>query len=131
MIDLIEENYELAKYLNLDVPNSLNTDRQALCNSAKNFQMHMKTAHEKGVRLLAAYPTVTTSYFADPVSDSVLRMFEELGMPILHIGKCMDAGNCAGNYFWEYVSLNTYFQSCPEGAENVQASCNDNPYYPV
>ena len=131
MIDLIEENYDLAKYLNFDIPNSINNDRQTLCNSAKAFQTHMKTAQENGVRVMAAYLTTTTSYLADPVSDSVLRMFEELGMPIIHPGKCMVAEECAGNYFWEYMGLNTFFKSCPNGPENVTSSCNDNPYYPV
>ena len=91
----------------------------------------MKTAQEKGIRVMPAYLTTKTSYFADVVSDSVLRMFEELGMPILHIGSSMDAGDCAGNYFWEYVGLNDYFKACPDGEENVTSSCNDGTLYPV
>lgn len=128
MIDIIESNYELAKYLDLDIPESLNQDRQQLCVAAKNFQNNMKTAQDKGLRVMAAYLTTTLSYYANPVSDMVLRMFEELGMPILHVGKCKDAGNCSGNYFWEYVPIETYFQSC---VGNITASCNSNTFYPV
>ena len=91
----------------------------------------MKIAHDKGVRLLAAYPTTATSYFADPTSDSVLRMFEELGMPIIHPGKCIEAGECVGGNFWEYVPINSYFTSCGPFPENITESCNDDPLYPV
>ena len=47
----------------------------------------------------------------------------------MHIGSCMDAGDCAGNYFWEYMPLDIFFKDCPEG--EVAASCNTNTYYPV
>ena len=87
MIDLMEENYELAQYLNFDIPSSIEDDNVALCTAAENFRVNMKTAHDNGVRLMAAYLTTGTSYFADPTADSVLRMFEELGMPIIHPGK--------------------------------------------
>ena len=110
MIDVVEEHYDLAKYLNLDVPDSLNDDRQTLCDSAARFQANMKTAQDKGVRVMAAYLSTTTSYIADPVSDGVLRMFEELGMPIIHPGACMVKDECAGNYFWEYMKLNTFLR---------------------
>lgn len=129
MIDLIEKNFELAEYFDFDIPDSINSDRQTLCSSAANFQTNMKTAHENGVRLMAAYLTTGISYFADPTSDGVLRMFEELGMPILHTGKCFNEGICGGNYFWEYMAKETYFQSCP--AEGIAAECNDDPFYPV
>jgi len=126
MIDIIETNFELATYLNLDIPESVNEDRKALCSAAMEFQQNMQIAHDNGVRVMAAYLGTGTSYFADPTSDSVLRMFEELGMPIFHVGKCDD---CSGNYFWEYIPLGNYFQSCADG--NVTSNCNHDPLYPV
>jgi len=60
----------------------------------------------------------------------VLRMFEELGMPILHIGKCED---CSMSYFWETIPTKAYFSSCTDEQTNVTdfADCNDTPLYPV
>jgi hypothetical protein len=60
----------------------------------------------------------------------VLRMFEELGMPILHIGKCED---CSLSYFWETIPTDSYFSSCSEEQINATdyADCNEDPLYPV
>jgi hypothetical protein len=57
-------------------------------------------------------------------------MFEELGMPILHIGKCE---NCSLSYFWETIPTDSYFASCSEEQINATAyaDCNENPLYPV
>ena len=60
----------------------------------------------------------------------VLRMFEELGMPILHIGKCED---CSLNYFWESIPTESYFASCTDEQINATdfESCNTDTLYPV
>jgi hypothetical protein len=64
------------------------------------------------------------------IVQMVLRMFEELGMPILHIGKCED---CSLSYFWETIPTDSYFASCSEEQINATdyASCNEDPLYPV
>jgi len=136
MIDVIEEHLELAQYLNLDIPESLNDDRKALCKSSKKFQKSMKTAQEKGIRILPAYigggdPKETTSYIADVKHDMVLRMFEELGAPILHNDLCdvEKSETCKNNYFWEYIRNYEYFTGC--NPENVNENCNDETLYPV
>ena len=58
-----------------------------LCNSAKSFQADMNIAHEKGLRVMAAYLTTGTSYFATPIHDPVLHMLEGNRM---YIGKSID-----------------------------------------
>merc|ERR1712048_760709 len=58
----------------------------------------------------------------------VLRMFEELGMPIMHNGACTNKTVCPDNYFWEYVPKEEYFNSC-DG--EITEGCNDNVLYPV
>ena len=60
----------------------------------------------------------------------VLRMFEELGMPILHIGKCAD---CSMSYFWETIPTTSYFASCSAEQKNATdyINCNEDPLYPV
>lgn len=57
-------------------------------------------------------------------------MFEELGMPILHIGACED---CSIDYFWETVPTTSYFASCSEEQRNASKfeECNEEPLYPV
>jgi hypothetical protein len=64
------------------------------------------------------------------IVQMVLRMFEELGMPILHIGKCED---CSLSYFWETIPTDSYFSSCSEEQINANnyADCNEDPLYPV
>jgi len=81
---------------------------------------------------MASYVDPSSAFYASPVDDMVLRMFEELGMPILHIGKCDDE-ECALNYFWESIPTEKYFASCTEEQTNATdfESCNTNPLYPV
>jgi len=132
MIDVIEQNFDVATFLNLDVPDSLNEERQRLCESALTFQSYMKIAQDNGVRAMAAYlvpSPVGTSYLATPVDDMVLRMFEELGMPILHPGSCPDKTLCKFEYFWEWLPNAEYFNQCSEGQDF--ATCNSSTLYPV
>jgi len=129
MIDVIEEQIELGEYLNIDMPSNFNEDLEALCTASRNFQEDMEIAHEKGIRTMPAYLSGSgTSYFADAKHDMVLRMFEELGMPILHNGACSNKTACPDNYFWEYVPKEEYFNGC-DG--DITADCNDNVLYPV
>jgi len=121
MIEMIETNFELAEFLGFDVPESLHEDRQNLCAAAEEFRSNMKTAQDKGVRVMASYLTTELSYYANPVDDMVLGMFEQLGMPIMHIGD--------HEYFWEYVDIDQYFMNCTEGQEKL--TCNDITKYPV
>lgn len=128
-IDVIEEHTELAEYLNIDLPASFDEDMATLCKSAKEFQEDMEIAHEKGVRVMPAYLSGSgTSYFADAKHDMVLRMFEELGMPIMHVGACTNKTLCPHNYFWENVPKAQYFTGCES---NITESCNEETLYPV
>jgi len=129
MIEVIDEQFELAKYLDLDTPSSMEEDRINLCKASSNFRDQMKIAQDKGLRIMPAYLTTGLSYYANVKHYMVLRMFEELGMPIMHNGACLNTTVCSQNYFWEYVPIGEYFQSCD--ADNITASCNNNPLYPV
>jgi len=129
MIDVIEDNMEIAEFLNFDIPEQLNTDLARLCTSATTFQEQMKVAHERGLRTMAAYLSTTTSYMAAPHHDMVLRMVEELGMPIMHVGACTNSTICPYDYFWEWLPIQEYFTDCSEG--EYTESCNSNTLYPV
>jgi len=129
MIDVIEDNIETAEFLNLDAPEKLDEDFARLCKSATTFQENMKVAHERGLRTMAAYLTTTTSYMAAPHHDMVLRMVEELGMPIMHVGSCSNKTICPNDYFWEWLPIQEYFTDCEEGV--YSESCNTNTLYPV
>jgi len=129
MIEVINQNLEVAKFLNLDIPTKLDDDMKRLCNSAKAFQKDMVIAHEKGLRVMTAYLTTGTSYFATPIHDPVLRMLEELGMPLLHVGACTNTTTCPFTYFWEWLPIDEYFTDCAAG--EVSAKCNENTLYPV
>lgn len=133
MIEVIQQYHDLARALGIDIPASVRDDQKALCKAAAEFQDAAETAHSKGVRALAGYVSVNefknaTSYFAYPVDDMVLRMFEELGMPLLHPGLCK-ADGCSQNYFWEWIPTQEYFPDCSQGQDRSQ--CNDNVLYPV
>jgi len=129
MIDVIEENVETAEFLNFEIPEQLTTDMARLCTSATTFQGQMQEAHERGLRTMASYLSTTTSYMAAPHHDMVLRMVEELGMPIMHVGGCTNSTICPYDYFWEYLPIQEYFTDCPEG--EYSESCNSNTLYPV
>lgn len=130
MIDLIEQYQELAVFLNLEEPEKLKEDMAALCEAATEFSVHMQGAHEKGIRAMAAYVDPSNAFYASPINDVVLRMFEELGMPILHTGKCED---CSMSYYWETIPSTSYFASCSEEQANATEflECNNDPLYPV
>lgn len=131
-IDVVEQHRHLAEFLNLDEPASLNQEFQDLCQSIEAFRGHMKTAQENGVRAMAAYqsPFPNLSFIANPIVDMVLRMFEELGMPIMHPGTCLKNGDCSGSYYWEYIGLDAYFTSCKNFTIDDQA-CLTSTLYPV
>lgn len=126
MIDLVEQYQELAAFLNLEEQAQLQQDMAELCAAAGEFQTHMKTAHDKGIRTMAAYVDPSSAFYASPINDMVLRMFEELGMPILHIGKCED---CSQSYFWETIPSEAYFASCDNSTDFEE--CNEDTLYPV
>ncbi|GAX17669.1 hypothetical protein FisN_10Lu386 [Fistulifera solaris] len=132
MIQVIEQYEALALALGAPRPASIDQDKREMCKAAKEFQEAAKIAHSKGVRALAAYivddPT-QLSYVAFLADDMVLRMYEELGMPILHPGSCQ-AANCSQNYFWEWVPTSEFFPECPPGGP-LTPECAANPLYPV
>jgi hypothetical protein len=111
--------------LNLEEPAQFQQDLADLCAAAGEFQEQMKTAHEKGIRTMAAYVDPSSAFYASPVNDMVLRMFEELGMPILHVGKCEE---CSQSYFWETIPTESYFTSCNNST--LFDECEDT-LYPV
>jgi len=129
MIDVIEDNMETATFLNFDKPDQLNADLLRLCTSATTFQKQMEEAHDRGLRTMASYLSTTTSYMAAPHHDMVLRMVEELGMPIMHVGACTNSTICPYDYFWEWLPIKEYFTDCAEG--EYTESCNSNTLYPV
>jgi len=129
MIEVINQNVEVAKFLNLEIPSDLDKDMVRLCESAKLFQQNMTVAHDKGLRVMAAYLGTGTSYFATPIHDPVLRMVEELGMPIMHPGSCANKTICPFEYFWEWLPRDEYFTDCPAGEPTEE--CNEKTLYPV
>ena len=133
MIEVVEQYFELSKALGFDIPSSVEEDRRNLCKAAREFQDAAESAHSKGVRALAAYISVNefnnaTSYLAYPPDDMVLRMLEELGMPLLHPGACQ-ADGCSQNYFWEWIPTQELFPQCSAGQDRL--SCNDEVLYPA
>merc|ERR1712194_100167 len=82
---------------------------------------------------MPAYLSTGTSYFAHATDDMVLRMLEELGMPIMHPGSCPNKDACTFEYFWEWIPIGEYFQSCTDAQkENLEfEACNKDPLYPV
>ena len=69
MIDLIEQYREMAKFLNFEEPADLEQDFSDLCEAATEFTENMKTAHDKGIRTMAAYVDPSTAFYASPVDD--------------------------------------------------------------
>ena len=78
MIEVVENYLELATFLNLDAPEGLDQDMKDLCAAATSFAATTKMAQEKGLRVMPAYLSTGTSYFAHATDDMVLRMLEEV-----------------------------------------------------
>jgi hypothetical protein len=133
MIDLIKQMHELAVALGVNIPASVKRDEQELCEAAANFQQVSREAQLKGVRVMAAYLAggiEGTTFLANPPDDMVLRMFEELGMPLLHVSCDLkpDEKVCPLGFFWEHLN-NTDFFGCQ--ADVITECSNENPKYPV
>lgn len=79
MIEVIEQLESVAEFLGHDIPESVQEDKALMCEAAHQFSEYAEAAHDAGVRVLAGYLSLGTSYIADPRHDMVLRMFEELG----------------------------------------------------
>lgn len=109
MIDLIHQIEKLAFAMGISPPASLERDRQNLCEASAAFREAAKKAHLRGVRAMAAYIVPgedESTHLANPPDDMVLRMFEELGMPLMHV-ECDLKPNeetCPLGFFWETVA---------------------------
>jgi len=125
MIDEIEQLEDLSAFLGHTLPESVEADKKLMCEAVESFSANAKKAQDNGVRVMAGYLTLGTSYFANPLTDMVLRMFEELGAPMMHYDKC-ESVNCTLNYFWEYIPIDEYFP-CKDNRKD----CNDDVLYPV
>lgn len=106
MIEVINQQFLLAVALEFKIADIIEEDRQALCQAAATFSDNAKTAQANVVRTMAAYLTTATFYFASPTDDMVLRMFEELGAPLMYVGKCTDEAACPYDYFESGSQLN-------------------------
>merc|ERR1712157_141173 len=107
---------ELALFLKYTPPSTLEEDKKLLCEVSQEFQAIAAGAHDRGVRVMAAYlgdqglipmlPEANVNYFANPPDDNVLRMLEELGMPLLHpyCNSPNEDESCPfDGYYWETV----------------------------
>lgn len=134
MIDLIHQLEELAAALGITPSSAIEKDKEDLCNAAQNFQQVARDAQLRGVRAMAAYFVTgidKASYYANPPDDMVLRMLEELGMPLLHV-ECNlkpDETQCPLGFCWEVLNNTGYFGNCKQP---TLKACEDNtPKYPV
>ncbi|KAG7355169.1 hypothetical protein IV203_004525 [Nitzschia inconspicua] len=134
MIDLILQLEELATAMGVTPTKALQQDQQDLCEAAANFQSVARDAQLRGVRVMAAYfgfGIDGATFLANPPDDMVLRMLEELGMPLLHVDceLAPDQEKCPLGFFWETVNNTVFFDNCQ--ATDIQQCNNENPKYPV
>lgn len=133
MITLVKQWEDLALALGATQPAHVEADKKAMCDAATKFTAAAKVAHEKGVRVMAMYPRTDLFYLANPTGNSVLRMLEELGAPLLHPGEiCNDViePECSQSYFWENVPRAQYFVGCDPDVDDTDA-CVGKTLYPV
>ncbi|GAX19288.1 hypothetical protein FisN_4Lh135 [Fistulifera solaris] len=134
MIDLINQLRTLAEALGIDIPRSVDNDQREMCQAAAEFQQIAGDAHSRGVRAMAAYFGIgpdEDTFLANPPDDMVLRMFEELGLPLMHVDCALEANqtSCPLGFFWETVSNRAFFGNC---TASTLAECADaQPKYPV
>lgn len=138
MVDVIEQVEELAMALGIDMLPSVQEDKKRMFAAAAEFQDVSAAVATRGVRVMAAYLSSQdgsdfgdVNYFANPVDDLVLRMLEELGLPLMHVdcNQTPDQDKCPLGYFWETVPTARYFGDCAEG-QSLE-SCQDNVMYPI
>ena len=136
MLEVIQQYEQLALALGINPPKSLQGQKERMYDAAANFQDVARTVANRGVRIMAAYLAPQgggdfgdSNYFANPTNDLVLRMLEELGLPLLHVNcnQAPDEEACPLGYFWETVQTPKYFGGC----EGDLAGCADNVMYPV
>lgn len=133
MITLIRQWESLASALGATPPAQVEADKRAMCEAAATFRDAAKVAHERGVRVMAMYPRTDLFYLANPTGNSVLRMLEELGAPLLHPGGICDDTldpKCSHSYFWENVPRGQYFVGCDPDKDDTD-KCVGNTLYPV
>jgi len=132
-IDYVHVFERLAKALEVELPESLDDDKQALCEASQRFAESSKTAHAKGIRVMAASfipASPFTIYFLEYLNEH-LRTLEQLGMPIVYAGACPDTPEECGHDIagFERMTASFYFKSCENGV--IDTSCNLDNYYPV
>lgn len=134
MIDLINQLKTLAEALGIDIPRSVDNDQQDMCEAAAEFQDIARQAQARGVRAMAAYFGLgpdESSYYANPPDDMVLRMLEELGLPLMHVQCALkaDEETCPLGFFWETLSNREFFNNCT--ASTLAECADETPKYPV
>jgi len=130
---LIKQWEDLALALGAVQPAHVAADKKAMCEAAARFTAASKIAHDKGVRVMAMYPKTNLFYLANPTGNSVLRMLEELGAPLLHPGGICDEAvepACSHSYFWENVPRSQYFVGCDPDVDETE-KCVGKTLYPV
>ncbi len=133
VIDVIQRTSELADFLGMQVEDK--KGQQAMCEAAQRFTDVAESAHQRGVRAGLAWINVLPEsvYVAlySPYSDTFPRTLEELGLPIVHSGMCLNKPCNAAIYGPEYEIINasTWFVNCNEGQS--LNTCNDETLYGI
>jgi hypothetical protein len=106
MVGVVERFEELALALGAVEPTSVDNDKKALCEAAKAFEEKTQIAHDRGVRVMAAYlpyqeqaQGVAGGFIPFVELDPLLSLLQMLGMPLLYNEhKNSDWENRAGDY---------------------------------
>ena len=106
-----------------------------MCEASQRLTRVSKDAHDRGVRVGLAYFVVLPedAYIGplSPLADTFPRTLEELGVPIIHPGLCMN--NPCNSDLWgeefEVINTTSWFPNCQEG--QALDTCNDQTIYNI
>jgi len=99
----------LAEAIGATLPAEVDSQRISMLAAEVEFSKAAAAAHKLGVRIMAYAGYPSTVYIGSPTEDPTLRMFEELGAPLIHHkSSSMIAdhlSDCEGTFcpYWESV----------------------------
>jgi hypothetical protein len=89
LIDVLRRFNELAVFLNINQNSNIACEQMLMCNAAKELAIAAEDAQKRGIRVMAINVPIHKNNVDElrpinPLFDTHLRTYEELGVPLLH-----------------------------------------------
>lgn len=139
LIDVVNRIHEVAEFLGVDFEGDNGNDKlvsgqEEACTAAQRFSDVAADAHSRGIRVAGVwfdvYPEEVYIAPYSALGNAFTRTLEELGLPYLHPGICLQDTSCRTELWgpdYETINSTSWFVNCQPGQEF--STCNEATLY--